>query len=196
MTMECAREQLEELSATVRRVLDDAQLVANLDRMCALVVACLQQGHKVLTIGNGGSATDALHLAEELIGRYRTNRRPLPAICLAADATALTCIGNDFGFDDIFSRQVEALAEPGDVVIAFSTSGNSANITRALEVAQRRGAATLGMLGKGGGPAAALCTVPYIVPSNNTARIQELHTLALHVICEAVERVLGLDAAK
>jgi D-sedoheptulose 7-phosphate isomerase len=184
-------EQLDAMSDLARALREDPQYAASLERTCQMVVDCLERGGKVLTLGNGGSATDALHLAEELIGRFRTNRRPLPAICLAADTSALTCIGNDFGFDQIFSRQVEALCAPGDVVIAFTTSGNSENIVLALQAAKAKGGRTVGMLGRGGGRSLPACDEAFVVPHQNTARIQEMHTLALHVICEAVERKFG-----
>lgn len=181
-------EELDALAAVVDKVKNDQALTGALDRICERVRAALAAGNKVLTMGNGGSATDAQHLAEELIGRYRTNRVPLPALSLSADASALTCIGNDFGYDAVFSRQVEALAQPGDVVVGFTTSGNSPNILNAFEAARKNGALTIGMLGKDGGKAKAVCDEAFVVPHNNTARIQELHTLALHLICETIER--------
>jgi len=141
-----------------------------------------------LTLGNGGSAADAVHLSEELLGRYRDDRPALAALSLVSDAPALTCIANDYGFEEIFARQVEALCRPGDVVVAFSTSGNSENVVRALQAARAHGAKTLGLLGRDGGRCLALCDAALVVPSTNTARIQEVHGLALHVICEAAER--------
>ena len=147
-------------------------------------------GHMLLTCGNGGSATDAQHLAEELIGRYRANRRPLPAISLTADSSALTCIANDYGFDDVFARQVEALARPGDALLCFSTSGNSPNIVAALRAARERGATTIGLLGKDGGAALVLADLALVVPSADTARIQEGHLQVLHYICEIVDRAV------
>ncbi|SDU26306.1 phosphoheptose isomerase [Verrucomicrobium sp. GAS474] len=155
--------------------------------MAEVVVAALRGGKKILTAGNGGSASDALHMAEELIGRYRSDRVALPAVCLAADATALTCIGNDFGFDKIFSRQVEGLGRPGDVLVVYSTSGNSRNLVLAVQAAKDLGVKTLGLLGKDGGELAPLVDVAWIVPAKNTARIQELHTWAMHAILETVE---------
>jgi D-sedoheptulose 7-phosphate isomerase len=151
------------------------------------VVAVLRKGNKILTAGNGGSAADALHMAEELVGRYRSNRRALPGICLAADATALTCIANDFGFDHIFSRQIEALGQAGDLLAVFSTSGQSSNLVKAAEAARSRGVKVLAFLGKDGGPLAQQADFCWIVPSQNTARIQELHTWAMHVILDGVE---------
>jgi D-sedoheptulose 7-phosphate isomerase len=187
--IEAARQALEAL----RR--DRQGGAAALGRICEAVVACLEGGGKVLTLGNGGSATDAAHLAEELLGRFRANRAPLAAVCLAADAAALTCIANDFGYEQVFARQVRALARPGDAVVAFSTSGNSANVAAALEEARRAGARTIGLLGGDGGRALAACDLAFVAPGAGTARIQELHTLALHLICEAVERRFGPPAA-
>lgn len=177
--------EMRELGEAVGRLQPER---AALQAICEACVACLKSGGKLLTFGNGGSATDALHLAEELVGRYRSNRAPLPAICLNADCSALTCIANDFGFDAVFARQATALARPGDVAIAFSTSGDSANIVEGLRAAKAAGARTIGMLGKRGGKAREACDLAFVAPSANTARIQELHTFALHLICEAVER--------
>jgi D-sedoheptulose 7-phosphate isomerase len=153
----------------------------------AMLCQTLDRGGMVLTCGNGGSAAEALHLAEELIGRYKRDRRPLRSVCLNADPTALTCIGNDFGYDHIFARQLEGLARPGDCLVAFTTSGKSPNVLLALEAAQRLGVRTIGMLGKGGGPAAPLCDCPLIVPSDATERIQEAHQLILHLLLDAAE---------
>src|SRR5438876_2487544 len=123
------------------------------ERIAAVAVQTLRAGGKILSCGNGGSAADAMHLAEELIGRYRSNRRSLPGVCLTADATALTCIANDFGFDEVFARQVEGLGAKGDLLVCFSTSGNSPNILRALDVARPRSVRTVALLGKDGGQA-------------------------------------------
>jgi D-sedoheptulose 7-phosphate isomerase len=158
-----------------------------LDRCAALAADALQAGHKLLTAGNGGSAADALHLAEELVGRYRDNRRALPALALAADGTALTCIGNDFGFDQVFARQVEALGAPGDVLVLFTSSGNSANLLAALEMAKSRGLRTVALSGRGGGKLKGRADAEWIVPSDSGARVQELHGWAIHVILEVVE---------
>jgi phosphoheptose isomerase len=151
------------------------------------IVEALLAGGKLLTCGNGGSAADALHLAEELVGRYAVERRALPAVCLNADPTAITCICNDYGYEKVFSRGVEALGKPGDVLVGFTTSGNSANVIAAFEAAAPRSVTTILVAGKSGGNARGLCDHEIIVPSDNTARIQEVHTLVLHQWLEAID---------
>ena len=157
------------------------------DRISAALLETLRAGGKIMTCGNGGSAADALHMAEELVGRYKSNRRSLPGLCLNADATALTCIANDFGFEEVFARQVEGLSVKGDLLVCFSTSGNSANVLRAFEVARSRGIKTVALLGKDGGKAKGKADFEMIVGSNDTAHIQEAHTLILHALLEVVE---------
>jgi len=161
------------------------------ERVATAAIKTLRSGGKILTCGNGGSAADALHLAEELVGRYRNTRRALPAVCLNADPTLLTCIGNDFGFEEIFSRQVEGIAGKNDVLICFSTSGNSPNILRALDAAKKLGLTTITLLGKGGGKAKGRAEIELIVASDDTARIQEAHTLILHALLERIEQEMG-----
>jgi D-sedoheptulose 7-phosphate isomerase len=179
--------QLEASHAALQTLAEQAELV---ETIAARVRDTVLAGNVLLTCGNGGSATDAQHLAEELIGRYRGNRRALPAIALTADSAALTCIANDFGYDAVFSRQVEGLARPGDLLVCFSTSGNSANITAALRAARARGAGTVALLGKDGGAARGLADLALVVASGDTARIQEAHLQVLHYICEVVEAAL------
>jgi D-sedoheptulose 7-phosphate isomerase len=152
------------------------------------LVAAFKAGNKVLTAGNGGSAAEALHMAEELIGRFEADRVSLPGIALCADATALTCIGNDYGFDAIFSRQVEGLGKPGDILVLFSTSGNSRNIILALEAARKIGLKTLCLLGHSGGKMAGQGTWEVIVPAPATARIQEAHQVVVHILLEIIEK--------
>jgi len=171
----------------VRAVADAEASLPQLDRCAGIIADALMAGGKVLTAGNGGSAADALHLSEELVGRYKDNRRALPAIALVADGTALTCIGNDFGFDRIFARQVEALGAPGDVLILFTSSGNSANLLTALEMARSKGMRTVVLTGRGGGKLKGLGEAEWIVPCASGARVQELHGWAIHVILEVVE---------
>lgn len=166
------------------------QLQQHLDRIMAItqgVVGTLQAGNKILTAGNGGSAAEAMHMAEELVGRFRTNRRSLPGISLASDGTALTCIGNDFGFDCIFSRQVEGLGVPGDLLVLFSTSGNAPNLQRALEAARRKKMRVVAILGRDGGALAGQADFELCVKGSATERIQEAHQVVLHLILEEVE---------
>lgn len=152
------------------------------------VARALQRGNKLLLCGNGGSAADAQHIAAELVGRFEVDREGLAAIALTTDSSALTSIANDCGFSVLFARQLAALATAGDVLLAISTSGNSANIVRAVEEAKRRGLTTVGLLGKGGGRLAGLVDLALTVPASNTARIQEAHITIGHIVCEWVER--------
>jgi D-sedoheptulose 7-phosphate isomerase len=162
------------------------QLAPDLRRLGDAMKAAWSAGGKVLTAGKGGSAADAIHLAEELSVRYGKNRRALAALALC-DPGVLTCCANDLGWDQVFSRQVEALGRPGDVLVVFSTSGKSANILRALQAGRQAGLVTAGFLGKGGGPARALCDIALVVPSNDTPRIQEASVLLYHSLCEWIE---------
>lgn len=158
-----------------------------------ILAATLTDGGTILWCGNGGSAADSQHLAAEFSGRFRHDRRPLRAVALTTDSSALTCIANDFGFEDVFARQVEAVGRPGDALVVISTSGNSENIRRALRTARASGIKTVALLGKGGGPAAAEADHAVIVPSDSTARIQEAHIFIGHVWCEMIEGALGFS---
>ncbi len=162
-----------------------------LEAASALAVETLKNGNKILLCGNGGSAADAQHIAAELTGRYKTERRGLPGIALTTDTSALTAIGNDYGYDRVFDRQVEALANKGDLLIGISTSGNSKNIINALKVAREMGCKTLGLSGRDGGAMNELCDVNLVVPSNNTPRIQEMHILFGHTICQIIDNELS-----
>ncbi len=158
-----------------------------------LIVTAFSNGNKMLICGNGGSAADAQHFAAEFTGRYEMERTPLPAIALTTDTSALTAIGNDYGFDVVFSKQVEALGNPGDILYAISTSGNSGNVLKAMEVAQSKGMHIIIMVGRDGGKMAEMLTerdVNLCVPVQRTARIQEVHLLTLHTICDAVDTVM------
>jgi D-sedoheptulose 7-phosphate isomerase len=152
----------------------------------------VRNGNRILFCGNGGSAADAQHLAAELVGRLVRDRRALPGLALSTDSSALTCIGNDFGFDEVFARQVEGLGRAGDVLIAISTSGNSPNVVRAVDVAKPMGIYTVGFLGRDGGKLAPLVDLPLVVPSDETARIQEAHIFLGHVMCALIEKELGV----
>ena len=157
------------------------------ERAAILITDSLLRGNKVLWCGNGGSAADSQHLAAELVGRFRRPRSALPSIALTADTSVLTAIANDYGFDQVFQRQIEALCLPGDVVVGISTSGNSKNVCAALERANELGATTVALTGKLGGRMVALANVSIRVPSIDPARIQEAHILCGHILCEWVE---------
>jgi D-sedoheptulose 7-phosphate isomerase len=152
-----------------------------------LVVETLKNGNKILLCGNGGSAADAQHIAAELTGRYKSDRRGLPAIALTTDTSALTSIGNDYGYDRVFDRQVEALASKGDLIIGISTSGNSQNVVNALKLGSELGCKTLGFSGRDGGAMNEVCNINLVVPSDDTPRIQEMHILFGHTICQIVD---------
>ncbi|MDB4894787.1 MAG: phosphoheptose isomerase [Firmicutes bacterium] len=156
-----------------------------------VICAALAGGGRLLLFGNGGSAADAQHFAAELVGRYRRERRPLPAVALTTDSSALTCIGNDYDFSAVFARQVAALGGPGDVVVGITTSGNSENVVRGLAAAREQGAVTVALTGEGGGRAAAAADHALVVPSAVTARIQEMHTLIIHLLCEQIDDWAG-----
>jgi len=162
----------------------------NITEKIALDLAgAFERGNKVLIAGNGGSNCDALHFAEEFTGRFRGNRRALPAISLS-DSSHITCVGNDFGFDYIFSRGVEAYGKEGDFFIGLSTSGNSANVIKAVEAAKALGMKTVILLGKDGGKLKGMCDYEYIIPGATSDRIQEIHMMILHIIIEGVEKIM------
>lgn len=160
-----------------------------------IIGTALRDGKKVLVMGNGGSAADAQHFAAELVGRFLAERKALPAIALTTDSSILTAVGNDYGFDRVFQRQVEALAVPGDVVIGISTSGNSANVLLALKTAKAIGCTTIGLLGRDGGQIAPLVDVDLTVPAMHTPHIQEAHVIIVHILCQQVEQQLFLTTA-
>lgn len=157
----------------------------------ALIAQSLRSGGKLLLFGNGGSAADAQHLAAEFVGRFQMERRPLPAIALTTDSSILTAVGNDYGFDQIFARQIQALGQPGDVAIGISTSGNSPNVTGAIIQAAKQDLKTIGLAGKDGGSLAKCADVSITVASTNVARIQECHISIGHILCELVEKELS-----
>jgi D-sedoheptulose 7-phosphate isomerase len=152
-----------------------------------VIVRAFREGHKVLLFGNGGSATDAAHVAAEFVGRYKRERTPLPAIALATDIAAITCIANDYGYDELFARQVRAHGQKGDIAIAISTSGNSPNVLKGVAAAKEGGLTTVAWTGGTGGKLAALADFAFVVPSSVTARIQESHITLGHVLCELTE---------
>lgn len=176
----------------IKAHIDTAQKAINLLSPILLesakaMVKALQDKKKILICGNGGSAADSQHFAAELTGRYKRERKGLSAIALSTDTSALTAIGNDYGYNHVFSRQVEALAVHGDILVGISTSGNSQNIINALEVANKMGCITISLSGKDGGLIKNLCDYSIIVPSDDTPRIQEIHILCIHILCELIE---------
>jgi D-sedoheptulose 7-phosphate isomerase len=164
--------------------------IPNIERCGEVILKTLESGNKILICGNGGSAADAQHIAAEFVGRYETERKALPAIALTTDTSALTALANDYSFERIFARQVEALARPGDLLIAISTSGNSPNVTSAVMTARQIGCRTLGMTGAAGKKLASLCDECILVPAMRTARIQEAHITIAHIWCETVDEKL------
>jgi D-sedoheptulose 7-phosphate isomerase len=166
---------------------EKSEYLVDLGRTLAV---CLAKGGKLLLCGNGGSAADSQHLAAEFVNRFKLERPPLPAIALTTDTSALTAIGNDYGFDQVFLKQVQALANPGDILIGISTSGTSPNVIAALKEARRKGVTTVGMAGESGGEMVPLCDHLILVPSAETALIQEVHIAAGHVLCHLVDHFL------
>jgi D-sedoheptulose 7-phosphate isomerase len=193
MTSDILRKNIQS-SIEVHSRLLEACLPALNDAAEALITA-YRTGHKALFFGNGGSAADAQHLAAEFVGRYLLERRPLPALALHANTSAVTAIANDYGYDQVFARQLQALAAPGDVAVGISTSGNSRSVLEALTVARRMGLATIGLTGASGGRMRDLVDVLIAAPSSETPRIQECHILAGHALCDAVEQALAAAPA-
>src|SRR5213596_184370 len=187
------------ISSDLNRAINDSvrvlQSLKNLEpqvtRAADLIWECLRTGNKLLICGNGGSASDASHFATELVVRFTKDRRALPAICLVSDTGILTAAGNDYGFDEIFARQVAAFGLPGDVLICLTTSGKSRNVERALEGAKAHKLKTIAFLGRDGGSTIGMADVDLLVRSESTARIQEAHQLLLHVLCETIESRLA-----
>ena len=178
---------LKDAAAAHERMTARAEAVV---KAAVAIAAALKQGRAVLTFGNGGSAADAQHFAAEMVGRYERDRKAWPAIALTTDTSALTAVGNDYGFDRVFARQIEALGRPGDVAIGISTSGNSPNVLRGLEAAKAAGLVTVALTGRGG-EAGAIATHHIAVEEARTSRVQEVHATVLHVICELVEKELS-----
>ena len=162
--------------------------------IASLLIEVLKNGNTIFWCGNGGSASDSQHLAGELIGRFKGNRKPLKSISLNSDSAVMTCIVNDYGYEHIFSRQIEALGEEGDVLIGISTSGRSENVNNALKKAKEKNLHTVGFLGKDGGAALQIASHTIVIPSQSTARIQEMHITIGHILCELIEEGLGIDS--
>jgi len=169
-----------------------SNLIPQIEGVASTLVNALKNGQTIFWCGNGGSASDSQHLAGELVGRYNGDRKPLKSIALNADSAVMTCIVNDYGYEHIYSRQVEGLGVEGDVLVGITTSGNSKNVLNAFEVAKNKGVKTIGLLGKGGGLAKGLVDESIIIPSNSTARVQEMHILIGHILCDLIEEGLNL----
>jgi D-sedoheptulose 7-phosphate isomerase len=187
--MSFIRYSLVEAQTTLNKFIEDEQNLKKIEQAIGLFVDSFRNKGRVFSCGNGGSMCDSLHFAEELTGRYRKDRAPLPATGIS-EAGHITCIANDFGFDHIFSRFVEAWGQSGDTLLAISTSGNSANVIKAVEVAKAKGMKVVGLLGKDGGKLKSLVDVPLIVPCGITDRIQEVHIKCIHIFIEGIEREL------
>ena len=183
------RTRINESIETKKRILEDENLIGSIESASLLVKETLKNGGKVLLCGNGGSASDALHIAGELVGRFQKERKPLPAIALPGDAVAMTALSNDYCYEDAFARQTEGFLTKEDVLIGISTSGNSENVYRAIVKAKEIGGKTVALLGKGGGKIKDAADVSIVIPSDNTARIQESHIMIGHIICEIVEEM-------
>ncbi len=175
------------LATTVRTFQALADIRPAIDRAGDLILATLQAGHKLLIGGNGGSAAEAAHFATELVGRYARNRRSLPAIALSSDGSLLSCVGNDYGYEQTFARQIEGLAQPGDLVVLLTSSGNSANVLAGLHAARARGLASLAFLGRGGGRAKGLATIDLVIPGDSGAAAQEAHLFLIHHFCDRID---------
>ncbi len=184
------RASFDEAATTLAAFLSDPDCLAGVQKFADLALSVVQHKGLLMSCGNGGSMCDAMHFAEEWTGRFRGNRDAIAAVAFS-DPSHLTCIANDFGYEEVFAREVQAYGKQGDLLVAISTSGNSPNILRAVEEAKLRGVATVGLLGKGGGKLAPMVDVPIIVPTAETSdRIQEVHIKVLHIVIEAVEREL------
>lgn len=184
------RKELEVHQLIVEQIINNLQdQIFEVSQLC---VDTLQLGNKILICGNGGSAADAQHFAAELIGRYKSERRGLSAIALTTDTSTLTAIGNDYGYDRVFERQVESLAIKGDLIIGISTSGNSENVVKALRLAKKLNCKTVGLTGKTGGAMCEVSDINIVIPSNDTARIQEMHILIIHIICQIIDNAFSL----
>ena len=181
--------------AALERATQDAALLATARQIAAVILAALRAGNKLLIIGNGGSAADAQHIAAEIVGRYKQDRSSYAAIALTTDTSALTAIGNDYGFEQVFARQVEGLGRRGDVLVALSTSGRSPNVLAALRAARESGLVTIGFTGSSGETLGALCDHLLIVPSDDTPVIQQIHLVVAHGICDEIEQAMIREAA-
>jgi D-sedoheptulose 7-phosphate isomerase len=200
---ECTMNVVNSMSGEIAKILEEGILikqavaknkVGDIEAISKLIIAAYNTGGKVILFGNGGSAADAQHIACELVGRFALKRRAFPAIALTTNTSTLTAIANDYGYNEVFSRQVEALVGEKDVVIGISTSGDSPSVVEAMKTAKMKGAKTIGLTGGGGGKLAKVADIALVVPSDSTPRIQEVHITIGHIVCEIVEKELSGDA--
>ena len=173
--------------AVKQQIIGDEQLISSISALSEVLTNVIRNGNKVIICGNGGSASDALHFAGELVGRFQKERSAWSAVVLNADVATMTAIANDYGYDEVFARQAEGHVRQGDLFIGISTSGNSENVLRAVRVAKSKGAVTAAFLGKDGGRIKSEADYPIVVPCNNTARVQESHICIIHILCELTE---------
>lgn len=178
----------ETISESSKIILNSQKQIREIEKGIVNITKCLKNGKKIIIFGNGGSAADAQHIVAEFIGRFKLERKTLPAIALTSNSSTLTALSNDYSFDTVFSRQCEGLVQKGDMVIGISTSGNSPNIKKGLTTSKKMGATTIGLLGNKGGTIRKICDIPIIVDSSSTPRIQEAHRTIYHIICEEVEK--------
>ena len=183
----------ESIKSSSKIILDTTKLSTKIKSAIEMIIDSIDQGHKIIIFGNGGSAADAQHIAAELIGRFKHERKSLPAIALSTDSSIVTSLSNDYSFDIIFKRQCEGLVKSGDVVIGISTSGNSKNVENGLLTAKKMGAKTIAMLGNKGGSIKKIVDLPIIVDSSSTSQIQEVHRVIYHIICEHVEKYFKMN---
>lgn len=174
-----------------QELLENTELQERVSALCDEIIQCIQNGGKLILCGNGGSASDALHFAGEIVGRFQKERSPWSAIVLNADVATVTAIANDYGYEDVFARQAEGHIKKGDILIGISTSGNSENVYRAIEVAKKKEILTAAFLGKDGGKIGKYADIPIVIPCQTAARVQESHIMLIHIICEIVEEKLA-----
>lgn len=188
---EIIKERIQDSIDVKNSLLENEELLNTVDSLAGEIAKAISNGNKLVLCGNGGSASDALHFAGEIVGRFQKERSAWSAVVLNADVATMTAIANDYGYDDVFARQAEGHVRPGDVFIGISTSGNSENVLRAVKVAKEKGAITAALLGKDGGKIKGIVDYPVVIPCNVTARVQESHILLIHIMCEIAEEKIG-----
>ena len=188
---ELIRERIQDSIKVKQSLLENSVLLNAVSDLADEIVRCIRNGGKLVLCGNGGSASDALHFAGEIVGRFQKERNPWPAVVLNADVATMTAIANDYSYDEVFSRQAEAHVTGKDIFIGISTSGNSKNVMKAVEVSRKKGAKTAALLGKDGGKIAPMVDYAVVVPCNTTARVQECHICLIHILCEIAENILA-----